>query len=192
MKHYRQAGFRVSHRSRKNVRARAISVLDAINSRTGWSSAPFPISRVLELWSAESGPTVGDHPPNFDVMTAAELPHCDAEFVPHLNLIRVTEDVWDAATSHDPAASWVLAHEIGHAVLRHHVAAGLYDDTSRVEPEKDSEHQANWFADELLMDLRLFDPAITGTGALIKMFGVSEPMAARRIRELILESRSSR
>ncbi|MDB5985233.1 MAG: hypothetical protein JWR16_286 [Nevskia sp.] len=192
MKHYRQAGFRVTRRNRQNVRAMAVAVLDAINARTGWSSAPFPISRVLELWSAESGPTVGDHPPNFDVMTATELPHCDAEFLPHLNLILVTEAVWDAATSHDPAARWVLAHEVGHAVLRHHVAAGLYDDVSRVEPEKDSEHQANWFADELLMDLRLFNPTTTGTDALIEIFGVSELMAARRIRELILETRSGR
>lgn len=187
---YKRSGFRVARKARRVVRARAHYVLDLAKRDFGWSATPFPISMLLEIWSSESGAIVGENSPNFDVFEPEEMPHAAAEFVPHENVIKVSRDIWDAACDGHHESRHVLAHEIGHVVLGHYIAAGLYDD-SIVVPETDSEHQANWFADELLMDVRHINLDRDGIDALVDRFGVSKTMAARRIRELILERRTS-
>ncbi len=189
---YRKSGFVVPEKSRKTVRSYAHYLIDHVETEIGWKDRQqFPISDLLEMWSAECGPNVGRDRPGLDILESNELPHADAEFVPHLNLIRVDEDIWDAACDGDSSARWVLAHETGHVVLKHYAAAGLYCESDRaVKPEVDSEHQANWFADELLMDSRKINAISDGTRALTQRFHVSEKMAARRLRELILETKS--
>lgn len=186
---FKRSGFVVTHRSRVAVRARAHHVLDYAQRAFGWSGVPFPITELLEIWSTECGPVAGEDSPNLDVYEPGEMPHAAAEFVPHLNVIKVSNDIWDAACDGDGESRSVLAHETGHVCLSHYAAAGLYDN-SIVIPATDSEHQANWFADELLMDCRKIDLSIDGTDALQRRFLVSRAMAARRVRELMLERRT--
>ena len=77
---------------------------------------------------------------------------------------------------------------MGHVKLNHHAAAGLYyEEFVTVDPETDSEHQANWYADELLMDSRKIDLAVDSIPDVMRRFRVSEAMAVRRLRSLILE-----
>ena len=190
---YRRAGFPVARRSRRDVRLVAHYLLNHVSKEIGWLADPFPIVDLLELWAAECGPTVERDRPNIDICEPDEIPHADAEFIPHRNVIRIDRQIWDDASDGDPLCHWILAHETGHVLLKHYASAGLYRDGFKaVDPETDSEHQANWFADELLMDSRKIDLSTDGTTALIQRFSVSSAMAVRRLRELILESGSAR
>lgn len=187
---YRAAGFEVRRASRAYVRRMAHYLIDHVHDTTGWSGTVFPIVGLIEYWGSECGEVAGKDYPNFEVCEPYELPHGDAEFRAHTNTIVVDREVWDAAHSHDAEARGVLAHEVGHVMLKHFAAAGLYSDTLRVvDPETDSEHQANWFADELLMDSRIIEPN-DGVAALMANFHVSSDMATRRIRDLIRERRT--
>lgn len=188
---YREAGFIVPSKPRAIVRSTAHYLLDYVSQEFTWATAPFPVCALLELWASECGPRVGQHPPNLDIRDPHELPNAAAEFVPHLNTLRVDCDVWDSACNGNAESRRVLAHEIGHVVLKHYAAAGLYRDNQvAVNPETDSEHQANWFADELMMDSRLIKCSSDGVLAIMQRFDVSEGMATRRLRDLILEGRA--
>jgi hypothetical protein len=168
------------------VRKHAHHLIDHVDESIGWKVTPFPITELIEFWASMCGPKVDLHPPNLWVCESRDLPHADAEFRPHQNLICVNERIWDSASDGDAQARWVLAHECGHVTLKHYAGAGLYCEThSVVEPEADSEHQANWFADELMMDSRLINLAADGINALMQRFLVSEAMAARRLQDLV-------
>lgn len=189
-RYYRQSGFRVAPRTRQDVRDEAHLLIDRVRRATGASSTPFPICGLIELWGAECGSRTGIDVPNFDVVEPDELPHGDAEFDPLSNLIRIDRTVWDAASDGDADGRWVLAHEVGHVVLQHYAAAGLYrDEHTFVNADTDSEHQSNRFADELMMDSREIDIHADGYGAIKARFRVTEAMAIRRIRGLVLENR---
>lgn len=153
------------------------------------------MSGLTELWGAEHDwdGRVGETPPNFELFEPSELPHADAEFDPVENVLRIDDSVWDAACVCEPESRWILAHEIGHVWLGHYAAAGLYgDEYTIVDPDTDSEHQANRFADELLMDDREIDPSADGYAAIMRRFRVTQAMATRRLRELAHEGRAKR
>lgn len=188
-RYYRQSGFVVAHRTRQDVRDEAHLLIDRVKHATGASSTPFPICGLIELWGSECGSRPGIDVPNFDIVEPEDLAHADAEFDPVSNLIRIDQTVWDAASDGDADGRWTLAHEVGHVVLKHYAAAGRYLEGQIVHPDTDSEHQSNWFADELLMDSREIDIHRDGTSAIVTRFRVNEALATRRIRELVLQNR---
>lgn len=70
-------------------------------------------------------------------------------------------------------------------MLTHYPAAVRYTHDYRVvQAETDSEHQANWFADELMMDNRIVANS-DGADSLMAKFDVSVDMATRRIRWML-------
>lgn len=189
---YRAAGFEVPQAPRVYVRTAAHVLIDHVRKQIGVPGDVFPIVRLIEYWGTECGSVPGEDMPNYVVCDPHELPHGDAEFRVHENTIYIDRDVWDAASNGDPEARSVLAHETGHVVLKHYPAAGRYNHDYRVvQAETDSEHQANWFADELMMDNRCIVNS-DGVDSLIAKFDVSADMATRRIRDWMLERKQLR
>lgn len=102
------------------------------------------------------------------------------EYVGGLRVNRSTSDG-------DADGRWILAPEVRYVVLGHYAAAGLYrDEHTFVNPDTDREHQSNRFAGKLLMDSRAIEIHSEGYGAISTRFSVTEAMAIRRIRELVL------
>lgn len=185
---FRETGFRVPKLTRLDVRKSAQALLDYMTIHYGWQKPYVPIVDLIELWGSCDDSGEPGCAPNYDVVEDAALPDCAAEFIPGENLLRIRQAVWNAATDGVGSDRETLAHEMGHIVLGHPPPslARAYNYFHRVEPETDSEYQANWFLDEFLMDVRGISIA-DGVSDLVKRFGVSEAGAARRIHELILE-----
>ncbi len=186
---YRQSGVEVPYKTRREVRHTAHYVRDISKEKYGFAEACFPIVRLIETW--------GSMPewkcPNYIVLEDDMLPTCSASFHPDMQTYFVRETVWDLAWDDDPESRETLAHETGHCVLKHPYV-GLQRaslEFHNVVPETDSEHQANWFMCELLMDSRLITSTDT-VGTLIDKFNVTEELARFRIFELMAERNKNR
>lgn len=190
---FRESGFKVPARSRLEVRRAAHGLLDYMSIQYGWQKPYVLIIDLIELWGSFDDSGESGRVPNYEVIDDTELPDRAAEFIPSDNLLRVRQSVWNAATDGMGSERETLAHELGHIVLTHPqpTLARAYNYFHRVEPETDSEYQANWFLDEFLMDVREMSIS-DGVSDLVERFGVSEAGAARRIRELILERSAKR
>lgn len=82
-----------------------------------------------------------------------------AEYVPHLNVIRVRRSIYDAAVCGHLWARSTLAHELGHYYYHDEksVRYAKLDPFQKVPPDFDPERQANVFSAELLAPINLIE-----------------------------------
>lgn len=183
-KRYRRSGYPVPRASRAEVRLAAHNLRDWVQEQFGWTDDPFPCVRLIEVLGASL------NGPNYEEVLDNSLPGTDALWDPHEKSFRIRETVWDLADAGDPGARETLAHEIGHWALGHPPAAFYRRyDNGIVVPEEDSEHQADWFLEELLVDSRRISKA-DGIDTIQRRFGVSVDLAVERIRRVVVNSRS--
>lgn len=112
--------------------------------------------------------------------------------------LTLSEDIYDGLEKDEPGARFSLSHEIGHLVfhydllaklsrIQHHDAA-LCRARSEHELELDTEFQADAFAGAFLMPAAGLQQLAKGAGLdaqrVAKKFGVSEPVAASRLRRV--------
>lgn len=163
----------VSPRTRENIRRDTFLFRKKLGME---QTAYFPIVRFLELVLPQSDPTF-----SFEVVEDEELRGIQAEYIPHLNTIRVKNSVYEGATDNNWWARSTLAHELGHYYYHdeHSVRYAKLDLGQRIPPDYDPERQANIFAAELLAPLHL----IKGLTApqISKTFGVSRTIANRQL-----------
>ena len=194
MMKYRQTGFRVNRRDRRQIRQAAQYLRDFSAREYGLEGSAFDVTGVIERWGLLRARGSVDHP-DFLIVEDNELPGRAGEFRPceegvghneQENLFLFPCGIWDAACEGDPEARETVAHEIGHCVLRHPklTYARAYQD-ERVDWNGDSEWQANVFKDELLVDTRLVSNA-DGWGDFVRRFNVTQETAIRLIREMMV------
>lgn len=136
----------------------------------------FPIVPFIELVLCKSDPTF-----SFEVVEDEELCGVQAEYIPHLNTIRVKNSVYEGAINDNWWARATLAHELGHYYYHdeHSVRYAKLDPGQRIPPDYDPERQANIFAAELLAPIHLIKNL---TAAQIsRLFGVSRTIANRQL-----------
>lgn len=82
-----------------------------------------------------------------------------AEYVPHLDVIRVRRSIYDAAVCGHLWARSTLAHELGHYYYHDEksVRYAKLDPFQKVPPDFDPERQANVFSAELLAPISLIE-----------------------------------
>ncbi|KAB4605724.1 ImmA/IrrE family metallo-endopeptidase [Bacteroides thetaiotaomicron] len=82
-----------------------------------------------------------------------------AEYVPHINAIKVRRSVYDAAVEGHWWARSTLAHELGHYYYHDEksVRYAKLDPFESVPPDFDPERQANIFSAELLAPINLIE-----------------------------------
>lgn len=92
-----------------------------------------------------------------EIIEDKDLVGIQAEYVPHLNAIRVKRSVYEAAATGYWWARATLAHELGHYYYHDEksVRYAKLDQNQAVPPDFDPERQANAFAAELLAPVHL-------------------------------------
>ena len=195
MKKFRETGFRVSGRTRLQIRQVAHHLRDFSAREYGLDGSAFDVTGLIEKWGLLRARGSVDHP-DYLIVEDDELPGRAGEFRPsdghtddddHENVFLFPRSVWDSACDGYPEARETVAHEIGHCVLRHPkltYARAYYDET--VIWRTDSEWQANVFKDELLMDSRLV-PTAERLESVVRHFNVTQETAIRHTKELMNE-----
>lgn len=190
----RQAQFRVHRKTPSQIATLARQVRHLAEQAFG-KFEKFPVIDQIELWGQRedcgsldrNGAPSG--PPGYLVVMDEELPGGLAEFNAQENILVFRQSVWDKASDGDPYCVEIAAHEIGHWACGHSkMHFGSYEWNETVDPECDSEHQANRFRDELLLDGRIISLS-DGVASLTSRFGVTESTARRRIYQLIGDRR---
>ena len=114
----------------------------------------------------------------------SELPKgVEACWIPDTVELLIRESVYLAACDREPRAMFTVAHELGHLALGHRRTFNRGAASCRVF--EDSEWQANTFAAEFLMPLKLirFHRVVTPE-QMVRVFGVSQQAAETRIAKL--------
>ncbi len=182
-------GFRVAPRSTLDIRRHAIHVRNVLGLDPAIGF--FPMADFIE--------SLFEYGINYDVVDQGELPQgVEACCVPEHRIIMLTQDTYDQACRDTPRARFTVIHELGHLALSHARAFHREQrESSEIKAYEDSEWQANTFAAEFLMPAddvvhcRLGHPA-----ELMMRYQVSEPAAAKRLRDLerqgLLQERKGR
>ena len=180
---FRETGYPVPRRDTRNIRTVAHELLDWTYRRFSRKGEPVEVIKVIEFLGSE----VDNGYPDFEIVEDSEIPGFVAKFYPDRMLFKFACSIWDAASDGDGEARYHIAHEIGHNALKHPSEAfGREFLNDIVVKDEDSEHQANSFADEYLMDSRLI-ARDCNVAAVMRQFGVDEPTASRRINNLTRE-----
>ncbi len=163
----------VSPRTRDNIRRDTFLFRRKLGME---QTAYFPIVRFMELVLPKSDPTF-----SFEVLEDEELSGVQAEYIPHINTIRVKNSVYEGAINNNWWARSTLAHELGHYYYHdeHSVRYAKLDPGQRIPPDYDPERQANIFAAELLAPLHLIKNLTAPQ--ISKNFGVSRTIANRQL-----------
>ena len=160
----------------------AQELLEQIAINFGWQTAPFPAVQLIEYW----GTVTDDGYPNYLIVPDDEMKGSDGEYIPELKLFRFPERIWNPATKGRPEECETIAHEIAHYILKHKSPPTTKETHSkpmlRVVPEQDSEHQANWCMDELLVDCQQISDK-DNVDSIMHRFNVTRTLATRRIRD---------
>lgn len=163
----------VSPRTRDNIRRDTF----LFRKKLGMDQTSyFPIVRFMELVLPQSDPTF-----SFEVVEDEELCGVQAEYIPHLNTVRVKNSVYEGATDNNWWARSTLAHELGHYYYHdeHSVRYAKLDPGQRIPPDYDPERQANIFAAELLAPIHLIKGLTSAQ--ISRTFGVSRTIANRQL-----------
>lgn len=163
----------VSPRTRDNIRRDTF----LFRKKLGMDQTSyFPIVRFMELVLPQSDPTF-----SFEVVEDEELCGVQAEYIPHLNTVRVKSSVYEGATDNNWWARSTLAHELGHYYYHdeHSVRYAKLDPGQRIPPDYDPERQANIFAAELLAPIHLIKGLTSAQ--ISRTFGVSRTIANRQL-----------
>lgn len=138
-------GWEVPACSRKDLILHA----HAIHKTIGYKGdGPFPILKLVEHVFSK---VYEDY--NFDIATETELGDNLGKTYPDKHLIRIREDVYNAAVQGQGLARAVVAHECGHLLLHQGIpmAMARREATRELPAYKSSEWQANAIAGALLM-----------------------------------------
>lgn len=171
-------GFRVAPRSTLDIRKHAVHVRQVLGLKPDVGF--FPMAEFIESWF--------DWGIGYDVVEPGELPvGVEACCVPEKGLIMLTLQTYENACYDNPRARFTVVHELGHLALAHTRAFHRErPDISEIKAFEDSEWQANTFAAEFLMPVEdIQRRRLRGVYDVMERYGVSEPAAAKRIRDLI-------
>ena len=138
-------GYEVPPRSRDDL-TRLAHFVHQISGYKG--SGPFPIMRFVELVLPEIYEDF-----ELQVVRPRELGEKFGETYPSKHLIRLRQDVYDAAAGGQPFARMTVAHETGHLLVHNNIPLSLArkQATKSVPAFRSSEWQANAFGGALLM-----------------------------------------
>lgn len=174
-KPYELRGYLVSSRGVDSIRSVAINAAKAF----GLVQPKPDLVRFLEGLS-RFGITVDVVDDSFELCVGG----VEAACVPETATIYLTESTYSKASSNDPRTRFTIFHELGHLLLGHSKVlhrANLQD----IKPYQDSEWQADQFSAEMIMPLDLILSMKLSTAKEIQeCFGVSEPAAFRRFKQL--------
>ena len=139
----------------------------------------YPIIHVLELVIPQIDPSF-----NFEVVHNNELTGRQAEYIPHINTIRVKDSIYDAACGGHWESRFTLAHELGHYIYHdeQNVWFATLEQGERVPVEYDPERQADVFGQETLAPIHLL--AGKDVRTVCKECGVPSRVAHRQLRAL--------
>lgn len=145
LKDHHDYGWEVPPCSRRELLKQA----HAIHKVLGYmGDGPFPILKLAEhvFYKVYEGY-------DFDIATEADLGDDLGKTYPDKHLIRIREDVYNAAVQGQGLARAVVAHECGHLLLHQDipVAMARREATKELPAYKSSEWQANAMAGALLM-----------------------------------------
>ncbi len=182
-KRFRETGYSVPRLEHHIIRERAQRMIDLTAHIFGQSNEPVPIVDLIEFFGSDPKLML----PDYEIVDDNSIPGFIAKYSPESFKFTIAQSCWDSATDGDGESRYHLAHELGHYALNHPSAAfGRQFHNDIVIKLEDSEHQANLFADEYLMDVRHMheyrDPE-----RMVSRFGVDERTACRRIRDLTRE-----
>lgn len=155
-------GYRVSPLKITMIRDIAQQLRDTMPS----DETIFPIVKFLERLQAKELIQL-------EILDDVELPDCYGISFPDVKKIFLRQSIYDNALLNDGFSRLTIAHELGHLVLHKQeigFAKGLEGSTHKII--EDSEWQANKFAQELLVDVRLL-PYKPTRMALEKLFAIS-------------------
>lgn len=112
----------------------------------------FPVTHFIELVLPRIDPEFQP-----EIVDAEEIPGCYAETRPALHLMRIREDVYEAALANNGRARFTLAHELGHYLMHGEGVVSLARTQNHCDIPWHMKPgwQANTFAAELLAPLRL-------------------------------------
>lgn len=111
------------------------------------------------------------------------MPGVEAMCIPDTATIILRNSTYEAARRNDPRTGFTIFHEVGHFVLQHSKVMGRRN--SEAKAYIDSEWQADQFAAEILMPLRIIRSLGLSTPTKVAgFFGVSLPAAMNRLRHL--------
>lgn len=125
---------------------------DAIHGAVGYDgSAAFPILGFMELILPQVYPDVA-----FEVVPPGSLGDKFGETFPAEHLIRLTQDIYDAAAAGDGFSRMTVAHEVAHLLWHEKVPIALARKRAGrdLPAYRSSEWQANALAGALLMPIR--------------------------------------
>jgi predicted transcriptional regulator len=176
---YQLRGHIVSPRSILSIRGVAEEVREIMSLPDG----KVPLAEFIESWS-----TYGI---TLDVLEDEDftlwMADVEAVCVPETATITLTDTTYNAARRNDPRTRFTIFHELGHFVLQHSKVLARRDTVAK--PYLDSEWQADQFAAEVTMPLRVIQArGLNHEDELATHFGVSLPAAANRLRSLRREN----
>lgn len=173
-------GYEVPPKSREELTLDANHIQRTIGYK---GDDPFPIVKFVERILPEC---VDGY--EFYVATKDELGPKLGETFPDQHLIKLREDIYDAAVNGDPMSLMTCAHEVGHLFEHENLplAFARKEATAATPAYKSSEWQASAFGGELLMPSSKIVHMESWKICLI--YGVSQA-AARTQRKAIVERR---
>lgn len=173
---YMPCGYKVKPQSRAKIRSLAQDVLDLLKEQVPLDGYEVPIPRVLELLDSMEFiqlDIVEDEALDGDAGRVEPVPG-------GVPLLKVANSVYVAACDGDGFSRFTLAHELGHVFLHSRQPVLLsrsYVQQRNHKAFEDSEWQANQFAAELLMDMRVVRASCDDWMDVRRVFGVSEQAA---------------
>lgn len=124
---------------------------------------------------------------HIEVLKKSEMKDIHGLACPNEHCIKIREDVYDRAYSHEGRDRFTLAHELGHYLMHcgESVRLARLGETKTVPAYRDPEWQANTFAAELLMPIELINAVDEINPFYIcDKFGVSFQAATIRINNI--------
>ena len=136
--------YKAAPTSKRNIEEYA----NQIRERCGFQNIKcFPIVHFLEIVLAQSFPDM-----SLLIVEPEDMPYKEAETVPGQSLIRIRQDVYNAATEGDGRARFTIAHEVGHFLMHtpDSIVLCRMEAGTDMKAYEDPEWQANTFASYLL------------------------------------------
>ena len=176
-----KTGVRVPARTRDDIRLVAHRVRDElICEGLGLRQPNLPLIRILEALQYHEVI-------EFEVMEDHELGSHLADADPDRGVLRLRNEVYVGADAGEPFYRSVIAHELGHLFLHQNCSRfgkSAVEQSMGHAAFEDSEWQAQVFAGELLVDVRLLEPPFV-VQHVMRIFGVSYQMASYQIRQTL-------
>ncbi len=137
-----------TYKATPTSRRRIEDYANQIRERCGFQDTKcFPIMHFLEIVLARFFPDM-----SLVIVEPEDMPFKEAETVPGQSLIRIRQDVYDAATEGNGRARFTIAHEVGHFLMHtpDSIVLCRMETGTAMKAYEDPEWQANTFAGYLL------------------------------------------